>query len=134
VRAATVGKSGRIVGALGMLAAVVLSACGATRTYSGPARSPNEVAIIENPGTNILVERLDGVYVGYRCPLEVLPGAHTFTVSIYAHWAYSIGSRPTITFTAEAGHTYILQTRLLDGQKWCANLTDKNGEHSYGCR
>jgi tetratricopeptide (TPR) repeat protein len=80
--------------------------------YTGPERPPSETALVKSAGAGTSIERCDGKKVTSNS-VAVLPGDHTIEMSYFdrASESYS-ANNAFLKFTAEAGHTYILDRTL----------------------
>jgi hypothetical protein len=74
--------------------------------YTGPERPATETALIRGGTSEINIESCDGVKVT-SLNISVLPGDHTIEMSFSGSMEYSIDTS-FLKFTAEAGHTYIV--------------------------
>jgi hypothetical protein len=112
------------------LALCLLAGCSALQTYPGPARDRSELAYIEPslllPGTQILIESLDGKPLGLlHDGAALLPGSHLARVSLVLRGG--IGEqkvfRCDLRFVAEAGRRYQVLGELYEAgpRMWIAD-------------
>ncbi|HEY4485798.1 MAG TPA: hypothetical protein VI702_05720 [Nitrospiria bacterium] len=108
---------------------MLIQGCGPIRMYSGPARPPEQVAILEIG--NVKLFSLDSLPVGKdgHWKLEILPGEHDLRAS---HNMSGFGEEVfTYTFSAEPGHRYLFDmdyktVRTLYYRPWVKDLTTGN--------
>jgi hypothetical protein len=93
-----------------VISAFLLGSCSSTmKMYSGPERPATETALIRGADATIDIVSCDGTRVTSTA-VAVLPGEHRVEVS-YSHLGsegYSLLGTIMLRFTAETGHTYIV--------------------------
>jgi len=101
--------------------------------YSGPVLPAGETALIK-AGFNADILRCDDVRLSpSQLNITVLPGKHTVEISFRRQW---VGDKllhsdvtGSITFAAEAGHTYSVNANLLPIKEWAGLVA-----HEYDWR
>lgn len=97
--------------------------------YIGPDLPPGETAVIEN-GVYVDIEKYDDIRLSSsRNRVTVLPGSHSIE-AVFRNQMYGdmvLYSRYTaiVTFTAEAGHTYVVYAHMTGLHGWQARVIDK---------
>jgi len=107
---------------LGMVFLALASCAGTRKGYPGPALPSNETAIIKT-GAYARMLKCDDQAIGpSQLKVAVLPGKHTVEIGFLRRVRANriLYSRLTgsVTFQAEAGHTYVADAELVIEKKW----------------
>lgn len=92
-----------------LVSAAVLTACTTYRAYTGDARPPNKVALVECATEGVAVLRLDDYeFSGGWSEFEVLPGKHRLEAELYWRRLDRVVEMPkqTASFVAKPGQKY----------------------------
>jgi len=103
--------------------------------YTGPSMPPDETALIKT-GFNANLLRCDDVQIpSSYLNIAVLPGKHTVQLSLRRQWiadkllySEAVGS---VTFVAEAGHTYTVNASLLPIKEWAGLVAHEYDWQGY---
>ena len=116
----------RFLFSLMLLSTLFTASCGALKMYPGPERAPEEIAILKI-GEIVLIA-LDTQPPQGAESLAILPGEHTLRLS---HNQEGFGEQViTYTFTAVAGHQYLLSAhyamdRHFSWRPWVKDLASQ---------
>jgi hypothetical protein len=97
--------------------------------YEGQDLSADKTAVIEK-GIYLYINKCDGVNLGFfQNKVIILPGDHTIEVSFQTQTmgdfvSYS-NETASLTFKAEAGHTYVAHAHVVSAEGWIAYVVDK---------
>ena len=117
-------------------ALLLAGSCATTmKGYTGPSMPPGETALIKT-GFYANLLRCDDVEIpSSYLNIAVLPGNHTVQVSLRKQWiadkllsSQAVGS---ITFVAEAGHTYTVNASLLPIKEWAGLVAHEYDWQGY---
>jgi len=105
---------------LAVLFSWVVISCSTVQTYEGEPLPTEEVAVIKSNywrhvSGGIVVREIDGKDVGLNPgEVHVLPGIHTVKIRVTHSLGYlgTIMASGTVTLSAEAGHTYMVDGRI----------------------
>lgn len=122
-----------------IVAASILGGCGPHRTYSGPPRPPDQIAIVEgvdNGGQCKCIVGINGVdFRGtFSQVFELEPGGYRLAVK-YSDgvWVRTQSVEPCdVKFVAEAGHRYVVEAGH-GSHGWWALLRDRNTGQEFPC-
>ena len=116
-----------------MMAIIFLLACSCAmltmKGYEGQDLSADKTAVIEK-GIYLYINKCDGIDLGFfQNKVIVLPGDHTIEVSFQTQSmgdfvSYS-NETASLTFKAEAGHTYVAHAHRVSTEGWIAYVIDK---------
>lgn len=100
-----------------------------TKGYEGPDLSADKTAIIEN-GVYIDIDKFDGIKLSsFRKSVKTLPGDHTIEMSFQTQTISDLvlysKETASLTFKAEAGHTYVAYAYWVSTEGWVALIKDK---------
>jgi hypothetical protein len=114
-----------------VLTFILISSCAVLpmKGYEGPDLPADKTAVIEN-GVYIDIDKFDGMKLGsFRNSVITLPGDHTIEMSFLTQTLSDLVlySRETasLSFKAEAGHTYVAYARWVSTEGWIALIKDK---------
>ncbi len=92
-----------------------LSFAAPQRMYTGPERPASETALVKGAASEINIVSCDGVKAT-KLEVSVLPGEHVIEMSFRGDMEYSEDTS-FLKFTAEAGHTYIVDREDVKNQQ-----------------
>jgi hypothetical protein len=110
-------------------AALMVTGCSTLRAYDGPAREPDEVAVISGDlrftagaPLSLLLRSVDGQPLDARYNgVEVLPGKHVFVVDCVLRETQST-SRHEVTAEVDPGTHYGFTAEMAPAMRGCASV------------
>ncbi len=114
---------------------LVVSCAGTMKGYTGPSMPAGETVLIKT-GFYADLLRCDDIRLAPSYfNIIVLPGKHIVEISLRRQW---IGDKllhsdvtGSITFAAEAGHTYSVNANLLPGKEWAGLVAHQYDWQGY---
>jgi len=115
---------------------LLAASCAATmKGYTGPSMSAGETALIKTGFYADMLKCDDVRLPSSSLSITVLPGEHTVQLALRRQWVadkllYS-ELTASITFVAEAGHTYTVNASLLPTKEWAGLVVHQYDWQGY---
>lgn len=125
-----------------VVASLIAGCANSPHLYSGEPKPMSEVARVSLMGyqrnAGVLIKKIDGKSWDYGPVVYLLPGDHTFELSVSTSPNLSGGmitwraAMVTATARVEAGHAYLPETEVLSGKAY-VRFVDAGADFPDGC-